>query len=108
MTFTEYLVNGPTISHIGYDPTCRLWFYETHDNSGRAICFLPKLEAGTQNETETLLGPIMTWGINQTSHLHPRVMQDRKHLLFTGSDPATESNHLCLLDISDLEDTRIG
>lgn len=107
MTFTEYDVDGPAISHIGYDPTCRLWVYETRDEGdGRAICFLPRLETGKPNQAELLLGPTRTWGINQTSHLHPRIMPDRKHLMFTGGDPSTETNHLCLLDVGDLTDTQ--
>jgi hypothetical protein len=38
---------------------------------------------------------------------NPTVTPDRKHILFTGGDRRTKTNHLFLLDITDLADTQL-
>lgn len=106
-TFTEYEIDGPALSHIGFDPAGRLWFYETPDDvDGRNVCFLPSMESGKSNKAVPLIGRAKTYGVNQTSHLHPRVMPNRQHMLFTSGDAGSETNHLCLMDITDLADTK--
>jgi hypothetical protein len=52
-------------------------------------------------------GDYATFSNNQRSHYHPSVTPDRKHILFTGGDSRNQTNHLFLLDISDLADTEI-
>jgi hypothetical protein len=92
--------------HIGRDPEARLWFYETGIEGGHSILYFPELAAGKLNPGVPLIGPSFeTYDVNQRSHYHPSVTPDRKHILFTGGDSRTRTNHLFLLDISDLKDT---
>jgi hypothetical protein len=52
-----------------------------------------------------LIGNWPTYGGGQKSHFHPQVTPDRRWILFTAGDPATETNHIYLLDIADLTPT---
>jgi hypothetical protein len=50
-----------------------------------------------------LTGPWRTYGSGQKSHFHPQLTPDRRWILFTGGDADSETNHLFLLDVSDLK-----
>jgi hypothetical protein len=92
--------------HIGRDPQARLWFYETGVPGGHGIVYFPELQAGRINPGMPLIGPSFdTYGVNQRSHFHPSVTPDRKYILFTGGDSRNKTNHLFLVDVSDLKDT---
>ncbi len=95
--------------HIGRDPEARLWFFETTVDGKPTIMFYPRLAPGVLNPGRALMsGDYATFSNNQRSHFHPSVTPDRKHILFTGGDARNQTNHLFLLDISDLSDTEIA
>ena len=92
--------------HTGRDPEGRLWFYENssawdrfdvHDMYG-----LVRLDRENGHEWLQLTGTWPTFGGGQKSHFHPQLTPDRKWIMFTGGDPASQSSHIFLLDISDL------
>ncbi len=95
--------------HTGCDPEGRLWFYENssawdefdvHD-----IQFLVSVDRQNGTRWMPLTGTWPTYGGGQKAHFHPRLTDDRKWILFTGGDRTTETNHIFLLDVSDLKDT---
>ncbi len=91
-------------THTGCDPEGLLWFWEnageTHD-----LRFLVRHRSGGEDDWQILTGDWPTYGYGQKSHFHPRLSPDRNWILFTGGDAQTRTNHLYLLDISDLEPT---
>lgn len=89
------------VDHIGYDPEGAFFFH-----SGAGIRYFPELKACGINASVALTGPIRTYSFGQRSHPHPALTPDRAHILFTGRDARTETNHLCLLDIHDLGGAR--
>ena len=96
---TEYEASR-WVYHVAYDAEGKLWFY-----SDDRIRYFPELTPGVRNEALDLSGPLKTYSKGQRSHLHAALMPDRRHILFTGGDPTNETNHLFLLDTSDLCDT---
>lgn len=110
----EYLVENYPVTHVGRDPEARLWFFDTkqpHPETGahtgpRCICYMPELKFNQPNRAQVLLSEAITWGEGQHSHLHPVLMPDRKNILFITGDARTRTNHMALLDVSDLADTR--
>jgi hypothetical protein len=53
----------------------------------------------------TVDGTVTCFGGGQKAHFHPQLTPDRKWILFTGGDPRTKTNHVFLLDVSDVADT---
>jgi hypothetical protein len=95
--------------HTGADPEGRLFFYENssawdqfavHD-----MYALVRLDRAKGNQWRRLTGNWPTYVGGQKAHFHPRITPDRKWILFTGGDPASQTCHLFLLDISDLTDS---
>ena len=68
------------------------------------IAYLPSVHPGRLNPFVPLTEGINNYGRGQRSHLHPVLMADRKNILFTGPDHSTRTNHMFLLDVSDLAD----
>jgi hypothetical protein len=102
------LAMGTSRLHIGRDPEARLWFFEGTVADFPTIVYFPRLQAGEVNRGQALIGnEFATYSNNQRSHFHPSVTPDRKHILFTGGDRRTKTNHLFLLDITDLADTQL-
>lgn len=101
MRRAEYQTSRP-VYHIGHDREGRLWF----DSDGR-ISYFPTLKPGVLNAPVDLTGPLRTYSEGQRSHLHAAVTPNRRHILFTGGDPANETNHLFLLDIADVGETEV-
>jgi hypothetical protein len=96
--------------HTGRDPEGRLWFYEnssawdsfeTHD-----IWAIRRLDPQRGDSWLPLTGTWPTFGGGQKAHFHPQLTPDRNWILFTGGDPRTKTNHIFLLDVSDLKDTQ--
>ncbi|MFV1968788.1 MAG: TolB family protein, partial [Pirellulaceae bacterium] len=96
--------------HTGRDPEGRLWFYEnssawdsfeTHD-----MWAIQRLDPAKGDSWLRLTGTWPTFGGGQKAHFHPQLTPDRRWILFTGGDPRTRTNHIFLLDISDLEETQ--
>ena len=93
--------------HTGRDPDGLLWFYE---NEGRTVHDLWLLAAHDPNGTDAWLPLTGDWPAfgdidAQKAHFHPQVVLDRQWMLLTGGDPTSGTNHVFLLDISDLDRT---
>jgi hypothetical protein len=104
----EYRTNYP-VSPCGSDLTGKLWFghaYRMKPKVESFIAYLPEVRSGKLNEFVVLTEAIPTYGRGQRSHLHPVLTPDRKSILFTGPDHTTQTNHLFLLDVSDLADVQ--
>jgi len=96
--------------HTGRDPEGRLWFcenstswdkFDVHD-----LWALQRLDRQTRrHQWRKLTGTWPTYGGGQKAHFHPQLTPDRKWILFSAGDPASQSCHLFLLDVSDLDDT---
>jgi hypothetical protein len=94
--------------HIGRDPENRRCFFESKNEQGRILTYFPRLEPGKTNADIPLIGAgYTTFSNNQRSHFHPSLTPDRNFILFTGGDARNQTNHLFLVDISDLKDTVI-
>lgn len=97
--------------HTGADPAGRLWFYENSTAWNRFdvhdLHFLVALgDDGRRDSWQALTGTWPTYGGGQKAHFHPRLTPDRRWILFSGGDPASQTTHLFLLDTSDLADSQ--
>jgi hypothetical protein len=97
--------------HTGCDPQGRLWFYENADSftdpKVHDLWFLAALDHdGGDHRWQRLTGHWMCYGKGQRAHFHPRLTPDRRWLLITAGDKRSHTNHLFLLDVSDLNDTK--
>ena len=92
-------------THTGKDPEGRLWFYENSSEGVHDLHFLAKHTPDGQDEWVPLTGNWPTYSSGQKSHFHPQLTPDRKWILMTGGDPDSETNHIFLIDLSDLNDT---
>lgn len=92
-------------THTGRDPEGRLWIYENSTADSHDLWFLAAHHPKGEDEWLALSGNWPTYGGGQKSHFHPQICPDRNWLLMTGGDPETGTNHLFLVDISDLTDT---
>jgi len=110
----EYQLADYPSTHIGRDPLGKQWFYDSrrfraesgmHDGP-RCLLHLPELDRNKVNRPELIYGGSEMFGVCQASHMHPVIMPDRKHILMTIGDSNTRTNHLAILDISDLPETR--
>jgi len=104
----DFLTSHP-IHHVGHDWEGRLWFGDVYDPDApypRYLAWLPRVEAGKVNPFTMLTGGFQMHGAPrcQRSHIHATLMPDRKHILFTGPDERSRTNHIFLLDVSDLAD----
>lgn len=88
-------------THTGWDREGLLWFWEDAAR-GHRLTAMKRLDPQTGPEYFDLTGSWPTYGGGQKSHFHPQLTPDRKWILFTGGDPATKTNHLFLLDATDL------
>ena len=88
-------------THTGWDPEGLLWFWEDAAR-GHRLTAMEQLDPQTGGRFHDLTGSWPTYGGGQKSHFHPQITPDRKWILFTGGDPATETNHIYLLDATDL------
>ncbi|MCC6419612.1 MAG: hypothetical protein IT429_15365 [Gemmataceae bacterium] len=95
--------------HTGRDPEGRLWLYENSSAWDRFevhdLWALVRADREKGNEWLRLTGSWPTYGGGQKAHFHPQLTPDRQWILFTGGDPDTRTNHLFLLDASDLKDS---
>ena len=96
--------------HTGRDPEGRLFIYENSSDWDRfdvhdmyALVHLD--QQADKSEWLRLTGSWPTYVGGQKAHFHPQITVDRRWVLFTGGDRATESCHIFLLDIADLADS---
>ncbi len=107
-THQRYEFSLPTefgYTHTGRDPEGLLWFYENEVKGMHDLRFLARHSCAEEDQWIRLTGNWPTYGGGQKSHFHPQLTPDRKWILMTGGDAATETNHLFLLDIADLNNT---
>lgn len=96
-------------SHVGADPSGRRLLLEAHDEEhGHTMVFVRRLGRGGDVELDYLFGDWPTFGSGQKSHFHPRVTADGDHVVITAGDPATQTNHVFLLNIAELPDTELA
>lgn len=96
--------------HTGWDPAGRIFFYENSTDWDRFdvhdLYALARLDRHRENhEWVRLTGTWPTYVGGQKAHFHPQITPDRRWILFTGGDPASETCHMFLLDIGDLGDS---
>lgn len=96
-------------THMGWDPKGRRWFWEIMPSWDQAaanqIFYLRRITPSGEAEFMPLTPKWMNYGTKQKSHHHPQITPDPNWLLFVAGDPVTESNHLFLLDVSDIPAT---
>jgi hypothetical protein len=92
-------------THTGRDPEGLLWFFENQHPDIHDLHFLVRHDPAGQDEWLPLTGHWPTYGAGQKSHFHPQICPDRNWLLMTGGDPVTQTNHIYLVDIADLNPT---
>ena len=90
-------------THTGWDPQGRLWFWE---DAKRHHLVAARSIGPRGSEFFDLTGEWKTYGRGQKSHFHPQLTPDRKWIMFVGGDPGTKTNHIFMLDASDLKDTK--
>jgi hypothetical protein len=93
-------------THTGRDPEGLLWFYENQRENMHDLYFLANHNRAGKDEWIRLTGNWPTYGGGQKAHFHPQLTPDRKWILMTGGDAATRTNHIFLVDVSDLNSTR--
>lgn len=98
---------GCPMAHIGHDPSGKLWFgdsYRLDPPHDRFLAWFPRLRSDDVNPFTVLTRGMQSYGHprSQRSHLHAVLLPDRRHILFTGPDDRSRTNHLFLLDVSDL------
>ncbi len=96
-------------THTGADPEGLQWFFETTipKKKSHELFFLEAVHEGNA-VLHTLCGDWPTFGSGQKSHFHPRITSDRRWIMMVAGDPATRTNQIFLLDISDLPESRIA
>jgi hypothetical protein len=95
-------------THAGFDPEGRRLIYErmVKGSGEHDLLFLVRREVGNDHWMR-LIGDWPTYGTGQKSHHHPRLVLGGQWVLITAGDPASRTNHLYLIDISDLTETII-
>lgn len=88
-------------THTGWDPQGQFWFWEDAAR-GHRLTAMRQFDRQHGGRFFDLTGSWPTYGGGQKSHFHPQITPDRKWILLTAGDPTTETNHIFLLDASDL------
>jgi hypothetical protein len=93
--------------HTGRDPDGLLWFYENEGATIHDLRFLERHDPRSVDTWRALTGDWPAFGDidAQKAHFHPQVVLQRQWLLLTGGDPDSRTNHVFLLDVSDLAPT---
>jgi hypothetical protein len=94
-------------THTGYDPAGHLFLYETETDAGHELRALVDHDPDGDDEWEALVDGWETCGGGQKAHFHPRMTPDRDWVLFVAGDERTETNHVHLLDVADLDDSGV-
>lgn len=93
-------------THVGWDPKGHRWFWEIMPSwdqaSANKLVYLRRIASSGKAEFIDLTPEWMNYGTKQKSHHHPQITPDPGWLLFVAGDFKSESNHIFLLDVSDL------
>lgn len=89
--------------HVGFDPCGERFIYETTGgaDSKHGLYFLTHHTSSEENQWGCVFDHWQTYGGGQKSHFHPRVI-DQNWVIITAGDDKSQSNHLHLVDISDV------
>lgn len=93
-------------THTGNDPAGRMWFWENSSKEAHDLRLLVEHRGPDDDTWLRLCHDWPSFGTGQRSHMHPQLTPDRRWLLFVAGDPASQRNHLHLMDVSDCGDTR--
>ncbi len=92
----------PGTNHTGLDPLGRLFFFQVGKDR---IQVMTAYDPRGEHQWLDLFGSWPTFGQGQKAHFHPRLLPGRQWLQMVGGAPATETNHIFLVDVSDLDKT---
>ncbi|MBN2883093.1 MAG: hypothetical protein JXN10_06165, partial [Clostridia bacterium] len=98
-------------THTGHDPEGRLFFYENQVYNEKEtllhnMLYLKQIENGIP-EYRILSGHRKSYIEKaQKAHFHPRLTADRNYVIFTGGCPETKTNHIYMLDVRNLDETK--
>ncbi len=92
--------------HVAAVPAGDRWMTDGLADGGRVLYTLRELTDRGEPSWQLLSGPWPTYGTGQKSHPHPHVTPCGRWVLLLAGDPASQSNHLYLLDIRDVPATR--
>lgn len=92
-------------THTGFDPLCKLWFWETTGKIGHSLWYLDKIDKTTGGVFKPLTGNWPNSTPQQRGHFHPQITPDRRWILMTAGDERKHSQ-VFLLDITDVPDTQ--
>jgi len=90
------------VNHTGQDPLGRLFFYQVGEDRIRVMT---DYSAAGDHRWLDLFGSWPTCGRGQKAHFHPRLLPGRQWLQMVGGDLASQTNHIFLVDVSDLDRT---
>ena len=98
-------------THTGHDPRGILFFYENmvYNDSETLLHNMHYLEKfdGDTPVFRLLMGHRKSYIEKaQKAHFHPRLTADRNHVVFTGGCDETKTNHVYILDVHDLDETK--
>ncbi len=95
--------------HSGRDPEGRLLFYENadafHNPTVHDLWALRRVSPDGRGQWQRLVGNWPTYATGQRAHFHPQLLPDRRWLLLTAGDPATRTDQVFLLDVSEMGET---
>lgn len=93
-------------THTGWDPSGRLWFWETTGKLGHSLWYLERLDRERGGQVRPLTGDWQTYSPGQRGHFHAQVTPDHRWVLLTAGDRETKTDQVFLLDITDIRDTQ--
>ncbi|MDA3960261.1 MAG: hypothetical protein PF961_05695 [Planctomycetota bacterium] len=102
----EFTVPNMPGRHVAAVPAGDRWMTDGVAEGGRVLYTLSELSDGAEPSWQLLSGPWPTYGTGQKSHGHPYVTPCGRWVLLLAGDPATQTNHLYLMDVSDVPPTR--
>ncbi len=104
----EFSLPGDSVSgHVGFDEQGRRFFFERNtvkDSPAHDLIFLVR-HAPAGDEWMPLSGDWPAYGGGQKAHFHPRLVLGGQWILICAGDPSSQTNHLFLLDASDLPES---
>jgi len=91
-------------THTGLDPSGKRWIFETQQRPAGAheMHAMTRWSEQGNHEWVRLCADWPTFGSGQKSHFHPQVVPGNDYLLFVAGDARSQTNHIHLMDISDL------
>jgi hypothetical protein len=86
--------------HTGFDPEGQLFFYELQNEQRHALVARQERPDAAEAVWLDVIEHWETYGTQQRSHFHPRLVLDGQWFLITAGDPRMRTNH-CFLVAAD-------